>query len=95
MLFCSLSQGLCHQTVMTTVTVGTVVTTVTVVTVVTIVTVVTVVTVLNHICEQPVICKYHKGMGDPNMSSMLRLEYVVRGVKKEQVGQTKRTKLPI
>ena len=36
-----------------------------------------------------------QGLGDPNMSSMPRLEYVVRGLKKEQAGQPKRTELPI
>ena len=34
-------------------------------------------------------------MGDPKIGSMPRLELVVRGMKKEQVGQTTRTRLPI
>ena len=36
-----------------------------------------------------------QGLGDPNMGSMPKLEYVVRGLKKEQAGQPKRNRLPI
>ena len=36
-----------------------------------------------------------QGMGDPNMGSMPRLELVVRGLKRDQAGQPKKTRLPI
>lgn len=36
-----------------------------------------------------------QGMGDPGIVDMARLRLVVRGMKKELVGQPKKTRLPI